>query len=130
MAEGWRTRPELAPAEVILPVPLHFLRRQWRGYNQSALLATFFGKSVGLPVVEGVLSRRRWGRSQTRLSREERKKNVEKAFVVRRPEGVKGRRVLLIDDVCTTGATLDACAQVVRAAGARWVAAFTVARRV
>lgn len=129
MAEKWGFRPELKRVDALVPVPLHFIRGRTRGYNQATLLARPFGEKVGIPVWEEVLTRRRWGRSQTRLRREARRKNVEGAFFVPRPDRVGGKRLLLVDDVCTTGATLDACARALREAGAAWVGAFTAARR-
>ncbi len=130
LAAAWRERPELARVQGVVPVPLHFLRRHARGYNQSLLLAESFCRETGLPLWDGVLARRRWTRSQTRLGREDRHANVSEAFRVRRPEMVRGRIPLLIDDVCTTGATLESCGTVMRLAGAKWVAALTVARQV
>lgn len=128
LALRWRERPELGKVDVVTAVPLHFLRRHARGYNQSERLARSFAAAVGLPYLEA-LRRTRWTRPQTRLGRDARKENVAEAFRVALPESVAGKRFLLIDDVCTTGATLDAAAGVLRRAGARWVAALTAARQ-
>ena len=76
-----------------------------------------------------VLKRRRATKPQTSLGREDRRENVREAFVVRHPNAVRGKTVLLIDDVCTTGATLEACARALKAAGARRVGAMTAARQ-
>ena len=96
-------------ADSVVPVPLHSRRRRSRGYNQSALLAKAVAAVLGLPVDEGALVRRRARPPQAgAASAEERRRNVEGAFEARR--GLAGRRILLIDDVTTTGATLDACA--------------------
>ena len=118
-------RPVLAGADVVVPVPLHW-RRQWtRGFNQAALLA----EGLGVPLLHA-LRRRRATRTQTALPAEDRQVNVARAFVVRKLArvGVKGVCVVLIDDVRTTGATLEACAQVLMEAGAREVRALTAAR--
>lgn len=130
LCEAYYSRPELRRADLVVPVPLHFLKRHSRGFNQSELLAKRFSASVGLPFESKALVRSRWTWAQARLGKEKRKKNVEGAFVVRRSESLVDRRILLIDDVCTTGATLDACAQSLKGAGARTVDVLTVARDV
>ncbi len=125
MANYWRTHP--LPADVLVPVPLHPTRFLRRGYNQSALLAGELGKRVGLPLDESALQRVRATASQMRLKAEARRRNVAGAF--RCPDGrMEGRRVVLIDDVCTTGATLEACADALYAGGASEVRAMTLAR--
>ncbi len=121
----WHTSP--LPAEVIVPVPLHPRRRRERGYNQAALLALRLGEGVGLPVLTDALRRVRNTRSQTRLNARQRRQNVAGAFACA-GEGVRGQRVLLVDDVCTTGATLEACSIALKEGGARSVWALTLAR--
>ena len=114
--------------DILIPVPLYPRRERTRGYNQSALLARGLGRIVGLPVEERALVRERNTPSQAeRASADERRLNVEGAFRYR-GEGLRGQRVLLIDDVATTGATLDACARVLREGGAASVWALTLAR--
>jgi ComF family protein len=127
MAEVWRERRELQGAELLVPVPLGFFRERRRGYNQAERLASALSALIDRPVWP-VLRRRRGGTSQTRLSRTERIANVRGAFGVRRGMSVEGRKLLLIDDVCTTGATLDECARALREAGATRVDALTAAR--
>jgi ComF family protein len=120
------------PADALIPVPLHRRRHRERGYNQSALLAQRLGKGVQLPVRQDLLHRHRYTRSQTRLNVQERSRNVQGAFSCidrhKTSTAVRGKDLLLIDDVATTGATLRACAQVLRDRGARSVWALTVAR--
>jgi predicted amidophosphoribosyltransferase len=82
-----------------------------------------------LPVLEGVLRRRRATRTQTELGKERRTENVQDAFEARRSGMLEGKAILLVDDVCTTGATLEACARALKAAGARRVGALTAARQ-
>lgn len=124
-------RPELKGIDLLVPVPLHFIRKHARGYNQAELLARALSADIGVPVAD-VLCRRRWTRPQAGLHREARRRNVAGVFAVRSSgaERLRGGRVLLIDDVCTTGATLEACARALRAAGARRVDALTLARGV
>lgn len=104
------------PADVVVPVPLHPARLADRGYNQAALLARELGQRLDLPVVDDSLLRVRPTRQQVDLNAEERRINVAGAFACR-DDRLAGRRVLLIDDVYTTGATLDACGVALAAAG-------------
>jgi len=122
---------EVGLETIIIPVPLHW-RRAWdRGFNQAELLARPFGKSFNLEVRDDLLRRRRHTDPQTKLKYDERQKNVSGAFVVpkSKEEEVEERDFLLIDDVCTTGATLNACANALKRAGARYVWALTLASR-
>jgi ComF family protein len=113
----------LIDADLVVPVPLHW-RRQWqRGFNQATELA----RGLGLPLVRA-LRRRKHTRSQTDLPADERQANVRDAFVVRRPERLRGACVVVVDDVSTTGATLEACANALIRAGVREVRALTAAR--
>jgi len=115
----------LGDADVVVPVPLHFTRRYSRGFNQAADLASH----VGLPVLHA-LRRRRVTATQTELPEHERHRNVDDAFTVRWGASARLRDsvVVVVDDVSTTGATLDACARVLLEAGAREVRALTAAR--
>jgi len=112
--------------ELVVPVPLHAVRRRERGYDQAALLAREFGACAGAPDV-AALARRIPTRQQARLSARERAGNVAHAFTAVRPELVRGRRIALVDDVVTTGATVDACVRVLRGAGAAGIEAWAVA---
>lgn len=114
--------------DLVMPVPLHRRRLRQRGFNQSLLLANHVAKHFGLPLVFDNLARVRHTRPQVELSGRDRTANVENAFSVLRPAGVQAKRVLLVDDVLTTGATMNECARVLRSAGARSVIALTVAR--
>ncbi len=111
----------------IVPVPLHSLRQRERGYNQSELLARRIGCLAGRPVMGGALKRTRYTETQTRLGAGERSRNLSGAFTCAKGPVVKGLKILLIDDVYTTGATCDACAQALLAAGAQSVGVLAVA---
>jgi len=113
-------------ADLIVPVPLHTARQVERGYNQAVLLVGVFGAAAGIDIDERLLVRQRATLPQVDLGRAERKRNVSGAFAATRQ--VHGVKLLLVDDVCTTGATLEACAQALRDAGAAGVWALTVAR--
>lgn len=115
------------PADVVIPVPLHRERLAERGYNQAELLAQALGRLVRLPTIGTALTRIRATPPQVTLDAQERRSNVAGAFRAEE-RNVAGRRVLLIDDVCTTGATMEACAQALKAAGARSVWGLALAR--
>ncbi|MEM7582483.1 MAG: ComF family protein [Acidobacteriota bacterium] len=117
----------LTTCELVVPVPLHWRRYLSRGYNQSAAIARPLAKRLGLPF-ENALRRCRATPAQSRLSRAERTGNLQGAFRIRRRARCRGRHVLLIDDVVTTGTTLDAAARCLLAAGASSVSAVTAAR--
>ena len=118
------------PGEVLVPVPLHRKRLRERGYNQSRLLARELGKFFNLPVVADCLIRQRNAPPQARTSTvEERQRNVADAFACR-DDRLRDKQVLLIDDVSTSGATLDACATVLKAAGAVSVWGLVLAREI
>lgn len=118
--------PELSGADRIIPVPLHRQRERQRGFNQAALLASELSRWSGLPVDAASLQRVKDTPSQTGLTRRQREENVRGAFAVNTK--LDTARILLVDDVCTTGATVDACARALKRAGAASVRAATVAR--
>jgi ComF family protein len=115
------------PGQVVMPVPLSAERMRERGYNQAGLLARGFADLAGLQHAPGGLRRVRHTASQVGLTAEQRRHNVRAAFEAR-PEAVRGRAVIIVDDVCTTGATLVACAEALLAAGAAQVWGLTLGR--
>jgi ComF family protein len=117
-----------ADADMMLPVPLHWTRLFARRYNQAALLAHAIRSAGGPPVAPDWLVRRRRTPSQGHRNRTGRAENVRGAFAVRRGRSVAGRRLVLIDDVFTTGATAAECARVLRRAGAARIDVLTLAR--
>ncbi len=119
---------QIARCDVLVPVPLHRWRFFLRTYNQAALLANALGRLADKPVVPDALQRTRSTPSQGRLDRTARRRNVARAFAAHRLSAIAGRRVLLIDDVLTTGATADACARALLNAGATAVDVLVLAR--
>ena len=128
MARAWPSYEPLHAAQLIMPVPLHYSKYKKRGYNQSALLARALATQIALPVDETSLRRSRNTPSQTGFGRQARFKNMKDAFECVCPNNIKGKTILLLDDVATTGATLEACAVALKKAGAKQVMAYTLAR--
>jgi len=113
--------------DLIVPVPLHPTRERERGFNQAGLLSELLSRQTSIRC-QRVLERVRYTTTQTALDRSERMENLHNAFRLRKNADVRGLRVLLIDDVLTTGSTLSECARVLKRAGAISVHAATAAR--
>lgn len=122
-----RALPREQPFDLIIPVPMHWRKRWERGFNQAELLAAPLARRYGIKLSQN-LRRRRYTQSQAALSEAERRRNLKDSFCVTHPEEVAGRRVLLVDDVLTTGATLRAAAACLKSAGVAYVSALTLAR--
>jgi ComF family protein len=116
--------------DLLVPVPLHLKRLRHRGFNQAYLLIQRWAKQDGIPFDGLTLLRNRWTEPQTALSRKERKKNIKDAFLIKYRERIKGKKIVLVDDVYTTGSTVNECAQVLMRAGAEIVDVLTLARAV
>jgi ComF family protein len=115
---------------VVVPVPAHALRLRERGYNHAELIAKPLARSLGLPCRSYLLVRTRPRADKLRLKLRERWRSVRGVYTIRQGQRVDNLRVLLVDDVLTTGATLDACSRALRKAGAAGVVALTVARAI
>ncbi|MBN1316355.1 MAG: ComF family protein [Anaerolineales bacterium] len=126
MADAWSENP--FPVDLIIPVPLHPRRQRERGYNQSVLLAELFARHTGISFLSDGLIRWRMTESQTLLSSSDRRTNVAGAFKTNESANFQGLNVLLVDDVSTTGSTLQACAAALREKSIERVYALTVAR--
>ena len=121
---------DVGSIDMMISVPLHMKRLRQRGFNQAHLLTMSWARQEGIPLDGVTLCRSRWTEPQTNLSRTERRKNIKGAFSLRHPEKIKGQRILLVDDVFTTGATVNECARVLTRAGAESVDVLTLARAV
>lgn len=113
--------------DCVIPIPMTKRDIRKRGYSQSELMARFIGERLGIPVEKGSLIKIHQTEKQHRLNAEERKINLKDAFTVKNPESLKGKSVLLCDDVITTGATLQEAAKTLRAAGITDISAVVVA---
>lgn len=112
--------------DLILPVPIHHLKKAERGYNQSDFIVKGMSKGLKIPYSARTVKRIRYTETQTNLKLQERAKNVENAFKVRNPKNVKNKNILLVDDVITTGATTLECAKVLMNTGAEKIYACSV----
>jgi len=119
---------EFRDYSLIIPVPLHIKKLRKRGFNQSIILADPLGKKWQIPVNFSLLKRCKFTLTQTGLDKKERERNIKRAFEVRDKEKIAGRNIILIDDVYTTGATINECAKTLIKAGAQKVAVLTLAR--
>jgi ComF family protein len=126
---AWNQYPELHPVDALIPIPLHPRTRHERGFNQATLLSEGLAESMGRPVLGNILIRTRKTAPQFKLRKAERLTNLHGAFgLEQKHASIKGLHILLIDDVCTTGATLKECAKVLRQSGAASVKALVLAR--
>lgn len=121
-----QTYPTLQ-ADIILPVPLHPKKLKMRGYNQSEYIAAGICEATGIPMQTSALRRGIFTQSQTRLSRFGRWENVDGRFDVQRPDMIAGKGIILVDDVVTTGATLESCAQAILQHNPKWIGVLTLA---
>lgn len=119
---------DLDKIDAVVPIPLHWIRHRDRGFNQTAILGRMLGKRIGIPFIGNGLSRTKIIKPQVELPRKGRITNIKGAFKVTRPKKFFGKHILLIDDVFTTGATLNECSRVLLDNGAKEVWVFTLAR--
>jgi len=124
--QGVEFKKFLRKKPTVVSVPLHWRRENWRGFNQAEMIGRWVGEGLGLELVD-MLERKRASQPQTKLGRKERRENVRWAFGVRRGV-VAAKRVLLVDDVWTTGATMRAGSQALKRAGVKEVWGLTLAR--
>ena len=119
---------EQAPSAIFMPVPLFKRKEKKRGYNQSAIIAKILSIYYQLPFQKNNLIKIKNTKSQTEFSRQEREQNIANAFAIKNPDLISGKTIFLVDDVFTTGSTLEECAETLKANGARKVFGIVVAR--
>ena len=130
MAQGCEEFLQGCHVDLIVPVPLHPKRLRWRGFNQSLLLARQVSRLYEVPIDPFVLCRDRETAPQTQLTEDERRRNVRGAFAIQTGKSLKGKGVLLVDDVYTSGATVNECSRALIRGGAKVVYVLTLARTV
>lgn len=130
MGRSLRDCPRFSDYDVLVPVPLHSKRLRKRGYNQALVLCEGISVETGIALSGTTLARTRSNKTQTSLSLLERWKNTEYLFTLADPAALAGKRVLIVDDVFTTGATLASCAETVAGAGPKKIGVFTLASAV
>ena len=114
---------------LVIPVPLHFRRLNWRSYNQSELLARELCSEFGLNMENNILLRSKHQKPQAELKdKQERMENAKNIFYCRQPNNIKNKTIILIDDISTTGSTLDECARILKQSGAEKVIGLVVAK--
>jgi len=113
---------------ILIPVPLHKKKLKQRGYNQAKEIGKEFSKNLKTPIFNNVLIKIKQTPAQVQLKKEQREKNIKGVFACQKPELVKNRKILLIDDIFTTGSTMEECARVLKTAGAKQVWGVVVAR--
>ena len=114
-------KENIADVDIIVPVPLHWIKKLHRGFNQSELLSLGIQRYFSKPIIRNNLCRIKNTEAQTLLSKNQRKLNIHNAFFVRQPELFKGKKILLVDDVLTTGATASECSKKLKESGAESV---------
>lgn len=118
----------LASIDAIVPVPIYHVKRRERGYNHAEVLAKIIAKNFKRPIITKSLRKIVWTRSQSELDKKGRTENVKDTFIVVDKDIVKGKNILLVDDIYTTGATLNECAKVLKKVGSVYIFSFTLAR--
>ncbi|MBT8386571.1 MAG: ComF family protein [Ignavibacteria bacterium] len=127
LAEALEEKINTWKIDLIIPVPLHQLKKSERGYNQSEYIAKGISKRSRIKMQNNAISRVRYTQSQTTMTLKEREQNIENAFKVKRKKNIKGKTLLLVDDVITTGATVKECGKVLKDSGANTIYACSTA---
>ncbi len=130
MAEGFRRHWDSPSFDLLIPIPLHLKRLRERGFNQALLLVKELSQRTRIPYSKGLLRKRVSTPPQIRLSGRERERGVRGSFCIQREEEIEGKTILLVDDVYTTGATVNECSRVLLNAGAERVDVLTLAHAI
>ncbi len=127
LAESLEEKINSWKIDLIIPVPLHHLKKAERGYNQSEYIAKGISKRLGIRMQNNVIRRVRYTQSQTTMSLKEREQNIARAFKVKHKKAITGKNILLVDDIITTGATVKECGKILKDNGAKLVYACSTA---
>lgn len=127
LAEAISTKSQRWKIDLIIPVPLHHLKKAERGYNQSGFIAKGLSRNLKIPFSNRAVKRVRYTESQTKLHQSEREENIAGAFKVKQKKKIEGKNLLLVDDVITTGSTIKECGKVLLDNGAKAIYACSVA---
>lgn len=127
IGEGLKDKIIQWAPDFILPVPLHHLKKAERGFNQSFFIAKGISKACGVPVKRNIIKRNRFTPSQTQFNLHERKENMRGAFVIKRNINLRDKKIILVDDVITTGATISECGKILLDSGAKKIYAISAA---
>ncbi|MDO5555756.1 MAG: ComF family protein [Clostridia bacterium] len=114
--------------DIIIPVPIHKKRKQFRGYNQTELISKAIAKHTGLKLEKNILVKQKNIVSQSELSKIQRKENIKNAFIIKKAEKVNNKKILIFDDIYTTGSTVNECSKMLKQAGAEIVGVVTFAK--
>ncbi|MBO5179877.1 MAG: ComF family protein [Clostridia bacterium] len=114
--------------DFIIPVPIHFMRSFERGYNQSMLIAQFIAQKMNIELRNNILKKVHNNKPQSILSASKRKKNVSNVYIVKNSNAIRGKTILLIDDIYTTGATVNECSRILKENGAKKIIVATIAK--
>lgn len=114
--------------DIIIPVPIHKKRKLIRGYNQTELIARQIARNIGLNLENKVLIKQKNVVSQSELNKNDRKENVKDAFIIKNKEKIKNKKILIFDDIYTTGSTLKECSRILKNAGANEIGILTIAK--
>lgn len=118
---------ELHNIDLIIPVPMNRFKRLFRMYNPALLLVLEMNKIINTTMIPDILIKTKWTKAQTYLSKNEREKNLAGSIIINKKYQIQGKRILLLDDVVTTGTTINKCAKILKAAGAKHVSVMTIA---
>ncbi|MDO8601428.1 MAG: ComF family protein [bacterium] len=113
---------------ILIPLPLVKRRLKWRGYNQAEEIGKYLAEFFQIPLVSDVLIKIKTTLPQIELAKEKREENIRSAFAIKNPDLIQGKKILLVDDIYTTGATMEECARILREAGAKEIIGIVVAR--
>jgi ComF family protein len=123
-----QTRADFPEIDCVIPVPLHRVKKRARGFNQSEVISKIIARNCGFEHLPNVVQRKKFTQTQTMLGRTERKENVSNAFVLKNSRKIKGKNILLVDDVFTTGATVNSISNLLKNNGVSKIYVLTIAR--